>query len=176
MRSARAAGTDVVALGTIVNTHGIRGEVRLLPHNPDTTALRSGTEVTLTRSGAEQPAEIAAVRRHKRFLLLTFRGVSSVEAAQALVGFELCVPVTTLPALSPGQVYHFQLIGLTVMTAAGERIGTIRKVMSTAANDVCVVSDGHREVLIPFIADVVKDIDTAAGRLVIDPLPGLLEV
>jgi len=176
MRSASAAGTSMVALGTIVNTHGIRGEMRLLPHNPSTTALHSGAEVILTRGAERREAEVVVVRRHKRFLLLTLRGVSSVEDAEALVGFDLQVSVDALPALSRGEIYHFQLIGLTVMTEAGEYIGTVRDMMTTSANDICIVSNGDREVLIPFIAEVVRDIDTAGGRLVIEPLPGLLDL
>jgi 16S rRNA processing protein RimM len=173
----------MVALGTIVNTHGIRGEVRLLPYNPSTTVVHPGLRVTLRRDRAEHEVVIAAARRHKQFILLTVDGVASVTAAEGLVGSEVCVPAQTLPSLARDEVYHFQLIGLEVVTTGGTRVGTIREMFTTGANDVCVVERDteeargaqQREVMIPFIADIVKDVDLAGRRVVIEPLPGLLE-
>jgi len=175
MRFSSGTNTDLVALGTIVNTHGIRGEVRLLPYNPSTDAVTPGLRATLIRDAARRDAKVLSVRAHKQFLLLTFEGISSVSAAEGLIGYELCVPVETLPVLAEGEAYHFQLVGLSVFTRSGEHLGTVQQVLTTAANDVCVVFDGQREILIPFIADVVKDVDTQHGRLIIDPLPGLLD-
>ena len=61
------------------------------------------------------------------------------------------------------------------VTNSGERLGTVERSFSTGANEVLVVQDGPREVLIPMIADVVRSIDLAEHRVVIDPIPGLLD-
>lgn len=165
----------MVAIGSIVKAHGIRGELRLLPYNPSTTSVRPGVQVMLVGSERRREVTIAAVRPHRRFLLLTLEGVSSRDDAEAMVGDEVCVPLDALPRLDGGEVYYFQLVGLDVVTGGGERIGTVRHVFRTGASDVCVVADQDREVLLPLVADVVRSIDTAAGKLVIEPLPGLLD-
>jgi len=92
-----------------------------------------------------------------------------------LIGYEVCVHEQELPAVGPDEVYHYQLIGMTVVTTAGDEIGLVTDVMPTPANDVCVVRAGAREHLIPLIADVVKEVDRQQRRLIIDPLPGLLD-
>jgi 16S rRNA processing protein RimM len=170
------AGTSpIVVLGALVNTHGLRGELRLLPHNPDTEAVQPGVRVLLRRGSEQHAYRVAAARRHKRFVLVTLEGVDSIAAAEALVGCELCVPRDALPSLEAGEVYHFELVGLGVVTTDGSPVGTITEVFSTPANDVCVVDAGGREILIPLIDDVLARIDVEAGVVTIVPLPGLLD-
>ena len=108
-------------------------------------------------------------------MLLRIAGVDSIEAAESFIGLTLAVPEHALPAPAPGEVYVYQLEGLDVVTNAGERLGTIERSFSNGANEVLVVQDGSREILIPMIADVVQAIDLAGNRVVIDPIPGLLD-
>ncbi len=165
-----------MTLGTLVNTHGVRGELRLRPHNPDTAAVSPGAPLFLRRDGKTREVCVLGVRPHKNYLLLTIEGVDSMTAAEALVGGELLIAADLLPALEEGEVYHYQLVGCRVVTTAGEEIGEVTEIFTTAANDVCVVRRSQgQEVMIPLIAEVVREIDTAAGRLVIEPLPGLLD-
>lgn len=96
-------------------------------------------------------------------------------AAEALIGYEVCVCEEALPPAAHGEIYHYQLIGMTVVTTGGEPIGIIEEMMTTASTDICVVRAGGREHLIPMIADVVKAVDREGRRIVIDPLPGLLD-
>ena len=175
MSDGSGAPREMIALGRIVNTHGIRGELRMLPHNPDTDVLRAGGAVTLRRGEARSEHTLRAVRRHKNLVLLTLAGVDSMTAAEALVGSEVEIPVAALPELAEGEAYHFQLLGLEVVTAQGETVGTVAEIFTTAANDVCVVRRGEREILIPYVDAIVRSVDLEARRLVIDPIPGLLE-
>jgi 16S rRNA processing protein RimM len=169
------AQAAVIPLGSLVNVHATRGELRMLPFNPHSTTLRAGSTVLLRRDTDVQERRVNTLRRHNRFLLLTLEGCDSMDAARELIGYEVCVPEQDLPAAGPDEVYHYQLIGMTVVTTAGEEIGLVADVMSTGAHDVCVVRAGTREHLIPLIADVVKEVDRQQRRLVIDPLPGLLD-
>lgn len=155
--------------------HATRGELRMLPFNPQSTTLCAGSTVLLRRDTDVQERRVDALRRHNRFLLLTLEGCDSMDAARELIGYEVCVREQDLPATGPDEVYHYQLIGMTVVTTAGEALGVVADVMSTPAHDVCVVRAGTREHLIPLIADVVKEVDRQQRRLVIDPLPGLLD-
>lgn len=174
-RPAHRTAAPLCPLGTIVNTHGIRGEVRLLPYNPNSATLRAGESVTLRWPDRTVRVLIRALRPHKRFRLLQLEGYDTATAANDLVGAELCVDAEQLPQLAPGEIYHRDLIGLRVKTTDGRELGVIESMMSTGSNDVCVVRSGGREHLIPLIADVVREIDTASGWLVIDPIPGLLD-
>jgi len=147
----------------------------MLPFNPQSTTLHPGSRIVLRRASDIQERRVTALRRHKRFLLLTLDGCDSMDAARALVGYEVCVHEHDLPAVGPDEVYHYQLVGMTVVTTGGDEVGRIAEVMPAPANDVCVVRAGGREHLIPMIAEVVKEVDQQRRRLVIDPLPGLLD-
>ena len=165
----------LVALGTLGRPHGVRGEVRFLPFNPASTTLHPGSTVVLRRGDREETRRILALRPHQRFLLLTLDGCTSMTAAEALVGADVCVPTSALPPPGPGEIYHHRLIGLAVVTVDGTPVGTVADIMAAPSCDVCVVRAGNREHLIPMVADIVKAIDADGGRIVIDPLPGLLD-
>ena len=177
LRPADPAPPDepLVELGPIVNRHGIRGELRLLPHNPQSDAAASSDElVLLWPGGRRETRRVRGARRHKRFVLLQLDGVADADAAEALVGCTVAVPRAALPPAGRDAVYHADLLGCAVVTTAGETLGTVREIMSTRSNDVCVVRDGRREVLVPMVADVIAEIDLAGRRVVVNPLPGLL--
>ena len=108
--------------------------------------------------------------------MLTLADCESMSAARDLTGWEVCVREEQLPAPAPNEVYHFELIGMAVVTAAGAEIGVVSDVLTTPANDICVVHAGAQEHLIPLIANVVKHVDRQGRRLVIEPLPGLIEL
>ena len=165
----------LVALGRIVNVHATRGELRLLPHNPDSATLKSGSVVRLHRGEDRQCRRVDAIRRHKRFLLLTLEGCDSMAAAEALVGYDVCVSEAELPPPGPDEIYYFQLLGMAVVNTAGEPVGVVADVFSTGGNDVCVVRAAAKEHLIPLVADIVKSVDIERRCLIIDPLPGLLD-
>lgn len=169
------APETLIPLGQIVNTHATRGELRVRLYNPSSTILAAGTHVVLRRGGEQQPRVVGAVRPHRHLILLTLEGCESMTAAEALVGYEVCVPEKDLPPTGAGEIYHYQLLGMTVVTSAGAEIGIVAEVMTTTSNDICVVRAGTQEHLIPFIADIVKEVDRAHRRIVIEPLPGLLD-
>lgn len=171
-----SAAALLIELGRIVNRHGIRGEVRLKPHNPDVSAITALPALLLLRPpAAPQRLRVVAARPHKQFLLLQLEGVATADAAEALIGCTVAVARADLPPAGPAAVYHVDLIGCAVRTTAGDALGTVREVLVTGSNDVCVVRDGAREVLIPLVADVIAELDTAARTIVVHPLPGLLE-
>lgn len=166
----------LIALGEIVNTHATHGELRVRLFNPGSTILTHGADVVLRRDGELQRRRITALRPHKHLLLLTLEGCDSMNAAEALIGYEICVREDELPPAGPDEVYHYQLIGMSVITTGGTHIGVIAEVIPVGSSDVCVVRGAAGEHLIPLIADVVREVDHAGKRLVIDPMPGLLDV
>ena len=174
----------LVALGEIVGTHGVRGLLRFHPYGSTSSLPPVGRPLYLTARPSPgtdpdpseaRPIVLTAARPHGNLVLLNLENVDDMDAAAALVGSALAVLETDLPATDPGEFYVYQLEGLDVVTSDGERLGTIDRSFSTGASEVLVVQGEGREYLIPMIADVVQSIDVAGGRVVIDPIPGLLD-
>jgi len=167
---------ELVELGRIVNRHGIRGEVRVLSHNPESNAVVEMSTVLLTRAdGSHTQHRVLAARRHKQFTLLHLEGVATANDAEGLIGCGVAVPRAQLPPAGPAAVYHLDLIGCAVRSTTGELLGTVDELIVTGSNDVCVVRGAGREYLIPLVADVIAELDTAARTIVVRPLPGLLD-
>lgn len=195
----KASPGRLVALGEIVGTHGVGGLLRLRTGNTPTVALAAGQTVFLAPPSRERGARTTALpqaqsdcsaalapagtpramvvvsaRAHGRVVLLELEGIASLEEAAPLVRCRLSIPETDLPAPGPHEFYAYQIEGLEVFTVGGERLGRITSSFPTGSNEVLVVSDGEREYLIPCIADVVRRIEVANGRVVIEPMEGLL--
>lgn len=174
----------LIALGEIVGTHGVRGLVRFQSYGRVAGALPTDRPVYLTARPApgSQPdggdahvVTVEAVRPHGKVSLLRVAGVDDLDAAAGLVGRAVALPEHELPEPEPGEYYVYQLVGLDVVTTDGEPLGTIASSFSNGANEVLVVRDDGREHLIPLIADVVRAVDLGAGRVVIQPIAGLLD-
>lgn len=125
-------------------------------------------------------AEVQGARFHKGFVLLKFAGCDDRNAAESLRNYLVQVPRGELPPLPPGEYYHDQLIGLEVVTTEGRVLGRLAEILSPGANDVFVVRSEDkgrrsREWLIPAIREVVAQVDLSGGRIVIMPMPGLLD-
>ncbi len=169
------ATASLIALGQLTTTHAIHGELRLRLFNPASTTLRAGSRVVLRRGDQLEERTVRAVRPHGQWHLLLLEGCDSMTAAEALIGCEVCVRPQDLPPAGAGEIYHYELIGMTVVTTGGVEIGSVAEVLAVSSNDICVVRGGAREYLVPLIADVVQQLDRDRRRIVIDPLPGLLE-
>ena len=174
----------LVALGEIVGTHGVRGLLRFHPYGPASSLPPTGRPVYLTARPAPggeldpsdaRPITFDTAHQHGNVVLLSVSGVASIEAATPFVGHAVALHADELPAPDPGEFYVYQLEGLDVFTSTGEHLGTIDRSFSTGASEVLVVHDGTREYLIPMIADVVRTIDLPGRRVVIEPIPGLLD-
>lgn len=164
-----------VVVGRITRPHGIRGELRVVPDTDFPERLTSLAEVVLLKGGRPTPVRVVSVRPHGNNLLVKLVGVDSRVHAEAWRGAELAVPRGQVVSLPEGWHYVFEVIGLRVVTEAGEELGTVTEILRTGSNDVYVVQREGREYLIPAISSVVLAVEPAAGRILIRPLPGLLE-
>ena len=166
----------LVFLGRLVNTHGIRGHVRLLPYHFPCPTLRDAVTVLLQPKGVAPAAyQVEEARPHRPFVLLKFKGIDSIEAARTLVGAALAVKEHDLPPLAEEEFYHYQVIGMEVITTSGAVLGTIKHAFFTGSHDVWVVRRGAREYLIPVIEEVVRSLDIPGKRVIIEPQEGLLD-
>lgn len=106
-------------------------------------------------------------------VLLKLGGVDSPEAAAKLRFFMVQVPTEKAVPLPPDRYYHYQILGLAVVTTDGRALGQVAQILRTGSNDVYVVWGADGEILIPAIADVVRQVDLASGRLVVSLLEGM---
>lgn len=168
-----------LVVGQVLRPHGVRGElrVRLLTGYPE--HFQHLERVGLGHD-AEAPDDITLydverARLHKEYGILKLADCDDRDAADLLREQFVMVPLDDAVPLETDEYYHFQLVGLTMVTVDGEPIGQVMEILETGANDVYVVNGPrYGEILVPAIDDVVQEIDLAARRIVITPLPGLL--
>lgn len=120
------------------------------------------------------PITVQRSRPYKTGLLVKLWGVNGRGAASRLRDAYLTVPSAELPVLEDSTFYHFEIVGMDVVTRAGERLGHVREILETGSNDVYVVQrESTRDLLVPAIADVVLEVDVNAGRMTVDLPEGL---
>lgn len=170
---------DFFQVGIISSTHGLQGEVKVYPTTDDVRRFRKLKKVTLEagkRQAGNAVLEITGVKFVGQFAVLKFKGVDSIEEAQKYLGASLRVPRSEAVPLGKDEYYVADLIGLDVMGEDGARIGTLKDVMSTGANDVYVIGlDGGKELLLPAIRQCVLEVDVEAGFVRVHILDGLLD-
>ncbi|MGH3416686.1 MAG: ribosome maturation factor RimM [Actinocrinis sp.] len=167
-----------LVVGRIGRAHGLRGEVTVEVRTDDPD-LRFAAGATLeTDPAARGPLTIAAGRAQGGRLVLLFEGVADRTGAEALRNTLLIVYADPdeLPA-DPEEFFDHQLVGLRVVTVDGREVGTVSEMLHLPTQDVFAVkrADG-REVLVPFVAEIVPDVDLDEGVVHVDPPPGLLEL
>lgn len=120
------------------------------------------------------PLEILAVNIQPRRLLLQIENIDNRKAAEAFAGKEIWIKKSDLPTTEEGTYYWFDLIGLTVITTAGEILGRLENILTTGSNDVYVVRNTEgREILVPALETVVVEIDVAQKQMRVDLPEGL---
>jgi 16S rRNA processing protein RimM len=165
-----------VTIGIVVAPFGIRGElkVRSFTDIPD----RFVTLEAIYLGPGYALYTIEGVRPYKGvdMLLLKLRGIDDATMAETLRGSDICVPLSEIPQLPPDSYYQHDIVGLQVLNLDDTLIGVIDDIMSTGGNDVYVVkAPNGKQVLIPAIKDVVKQIDLIRHVMYIDPMRGLLD-
>ena len=167
---------SLIPLGRLVNTHGVRGDLRLLPHSFPCRTLHPGLTVFLQDAqGQLHTHKVVGARPRAPFVIVKLDGVDSIEHAETLRDMTVVVEETVLPPLKDGEFYYYQVIGLTVRTTTGTAIGEIAQVFFSGGHDIWVVRQGEKEYLIPVIEDIVRSIDIPGKQAIIEPLKGLLE-
>jgi 16S rRNA processing protein RimM len=159
--------TSAVSIGRVVAAHGLRGEVKVEPLTDFPERFERGSRLWL--AGTERAVQSS--RWRGRHVYLKLEGVETRDAAEALRGGEL--RAAPRPLAGADRYYLHDIIGLRVEDAKGEALGKVADVLSTGANDVYVVRSERGELLLPAIEDVVREIDVAGGRIVVEVLPGL---
>ena len=162
----------LLEIGKIVNTRGLRGEVKIMPWCDDVCVFEELEFVLIDNT----PYVIESVKYHKNFVILKLNGIDSIESAEKYRNKTIFVEKSMLGELPEGTYYICDLIGCEVITDSGENLGKIDDVIKTGSNDVYSVrSKDGKQVLIPVIDEVVKEVNIDEQRIVIKPLKGLID-
>ncbi len=168
-----------LVVGRISRPHGVRGELAVDVRTDDPGSRLAAGAVLATEPASAGPLTIASTRWHSGRLLVHFAGCHDRNEADTLRGVLLLVDSDDLedPA-DPEEFRDHQLIGLTVLTTSGDEVGEVRDVLHYGQDLLVVAGSGKRsgtEIMIPFVAPIVPEVDVAGRQLRVDPPPGLLD-
>lgn len=169
---------DWVLVGYITKTHGLKGEVKLKPSlaDPDPSLVQDVRRARIVGDDVDSiETELEKVRGQGGRWIVKFKDFKTIEQVQTLVGRSLEIYCEDFQSLPEGEYYWFQIEGLQVLDEAGRYYGTVNEIIVTGSNDVYVVQDGDKELLLPMIDSVVKSIDLKENKLVFHIIEGLLE-
>ena len=166
-------------VGRIVNTHGIRGEVRVLSTTDfEDERFVVGSKLAAFKKDDKKPTWviIESMRRHKNFILLTFEGMNNINIVEPFKEGMLKITKDQLTddLLAENEYFFHDIIGCTIVSEEGETIGVVADILQTGANDVWAVKGSKKEHYIPYIEDVVKEINVDEKKIVIHVMEGLL--
>ncbi len=161
----RAAG--LVTLGRIVGLFGVRGWVKVYSDTRPPEAILTYRPWRVGKDAEFSERKLAEGRPHGRGIVVRFEGCTDRDQAANLVGSEIAVELSQLPAPKQGEYYWAQLEGLKVINLEGQELGTVSHLFETGSNDVLVVKD-KRERLIPYTRDVIRNVDLDAGVMQVD--------
>ena len=167
---------EYLNLGEIVNTHGIKGEVRVQSiTNEAEERYQPGNKLLIDHGGNErEEVTIKSYRKHKSFDLLTFEEFNSINEVERFKKKMLQIAREDLPELPEGIFYESDLLDLTVFTEAKEEIGRLKEILFLPANDVWVVSrPGKSDLLLPVIKEVILEVNPADDEIIVNVLEGL---
>jgi 16S rRNA processing protein RimM len=167
--------TEWATIGKVVAPFGIRGELKILSL---TDIPNRFAELETIYLGPDHTRyQVNGVRPYKGgMVVLTLAGIEDVNTAETLRSLELTIPLNELAKLPPDSYYQHDIIGLQVVTLDGRKVGEIKDIMVTGSNDVYVIKavKGGKDVLIPAIKEVIRQVDLIGKMMYIEPIKGLL--
>lgn len=170
---------ELLQVGVITNTHGIRGEVKVFPTTDDANRFKDLKEVILDTGKEQISLKIQQVKFFKNLVILKFKGIDNINDIEKYKGRSLFVTRENAVELEEDEFFIADLIDLQVVLEEDNQVfGTVVDVLQTGANDVYVIEkeDSHEEILLPAIKECIKDIDMKARVMKISLLPGILDL
>ena len=168
---------DLLQVGIITSTHGVRGEVKVYPTTDDPRRFRRLKEVVLDTGKEKMNLEIEGVKFFKQFVILKFKGLDNINDIEKYRQKSLYVTRKNAVRLQRDEYFIADLIGLKVQDEDGKELGTVKDVIETGANDVYEVemADG-KSLLLPAIKQCFLNVDVENGTMQVYVLEGLLDL
>ena len=169
-------GKDLFSIGRVVKPHGVRGKIKIEYFGEDLDGFSFYKEVFIeNRTGKLEPYEILETIPQPPRLIVRLKGIERIEDAQILVGKEIFIRKEALPDLEEDEYYWIDILGMTVETEEGKRIGKVKEIFPTGANDVYVVEGKRGEIFLPARGEVIQSIDRKKGVMKVLRMEGLWE-
>jgi 16S rRNA processing protein RimM len=168
---------DLFPIGTVIKAHGVKGKIKVRYYGEDPSRgchyrrviLREGT-------GTPRAYDILQATFQRPFnLILQLKGIEKIEDVEPLLGREVLVRREDLPDLEKDEYYYRDLLGMGVVTEEGKKIGTVKEIFPTGANDIYVVQGRRGEILLPATEEVIKSVDCKQGVIRVHRMEGLWE-
>ena len=168
---------NLLRVGVITSTHGVRGEVKVFPTTDDMNRFKKLKTVILDTKKGHKTLNVESVKFFKNMVILKFKGYDNINDVEMWRQMDLLITRDQAVKLSPDENFIVDLIGLTVMTDEGEMLGVMQDVLQTGANDVYIVKMASgKEVLLPAIKDCILNVDLEKGEMLVHVLDGLLDL
>ena len=166
---------DMLQVGVITQTHGVRGEVKVFPTTDDVNRFKKLKQVILDTGKETMSLEIQSVKFFKQFVILKFKGIDNINDIEKYKRCSLYVTREHAVPLEEDEYFIADMIGMEVCTEDGNIFGTLKDVIETGANDVYVIESAeHGEVLVPAIKECIRSGDIEKGQMMIHLMDGLI--
>ncbi|MFW5986496.1 MAG: ribosome maturation factor RimM [Halanaerobiales bacterium] len=163
---------DMITIGKITRYHGNRGEVRVLPLTDDPGRFELLSEVYLDC----EKKLVEATRYHKHYVILKFRDINDIAAAESLKDKEIKIPENELLPLAEDEYYIYQLLDYRVITVKNSYLGQLEDIITTPGTDIFLVRGKDKYYQIPAASEFVVEINRKKQEIRIEPIPGLLDL
>lgn len=168
---------NLLRVGVVTTTHGVRGEVKVFPTTDDMHRFESLKNVILDLGKEQRSLEIEQVKFFKNMVILKFKGLDNMNDVEAFRQKDLLITREQAVELGPDENFIADLIGLSVVTDEGKLLGTLDDVLQTGANDVYSVKTGEgKELLLPAIKECILNVDLEKKEILVHILDGLLDL
>lgn len=164
---------DYIVVGKIINTHGIKGEIKLYPYTDNIKRFSDLDEIYLGKN--KLSVKIQSVRYHKEMVLLKFEGYDNINDVIILKDEFVFINKVDRIKLPKNKYFIYELIDCKVLDTDGNLIGYVKDVLKNSSNDVYIVKNEDKEYLIPAVKEFVKEINLGEQKIIIDPIEGMIE-
>ena len=165
---------DLLEVGKIVNTHGLRGEVKVVPWTDYREVFEDIDFVYVKKKSEYERLDVKGIKYQKNNLIVRFSQIADINMAEKYKNQVIYAERKILGELPEGMYYIADLIGLDIVTEDGEKIGTVSDVFNTGSNDIYEVKrEGKKNLLLPVIDDVVLNINVEGGKITVRMMDGL---
>jgi 16S rRNA processing protein RimM len=167
---------DLFPIGRVVRPHGVKGKIKVEYFGEDTSRFPPCREVFIEDStGKVKSYQILEVIPQPPRLIIKLEGIEKIEEVEPLRGKEVLIKRETLPPLNEGEYYWMDILGMGVETEEGRRIGKVKEIFPTGANDIYVVEGKNKEIFLPATEEVIQRVDLEARVIKVVRLEGLWE-
>lgn len=165
----------LVSIGKITKRQGLSGELRVLPFNKDLNSFKSLEKIYIETSSGQEPSEFIVEKKrfHKNFAILKLKEINTPESADQLLKRKVMVFEDQLSDLEDDEFYFYQLKGMSVYTTEGKNIGVVKGVMDNGAQDILIVVNDEKELLIPFVKRYISETSVKKARIVVKNISDL---